>query len=203
MANRYSRTFTLKDLFNDKSLSNKFPMVNYKETTTDLGKVSRRTNMKTVPYVVYDIAVKAARPYYKPLKPRKSGGSIFLEGNLNDDLTVAYKAVYCAVVESKDMISITANNMDLIRSALKESEKKKASFGETDKLYLRVQSKEQIKGMSKREIAALLNNIMENIYYSDDFIETQKKYGLADMPTGSPYSYEERKNAWQRRVGEI
>ena len=45
---RFFENFTLADIFNNKKLKGKLPLINYAETTDDNGKVHRRTNAKAV-----------------------------------------------------------------------------------------------------------------------------------------------------------
>lgn len=202
MANRYSQIFTLKDLFNNPKLKNKLPLINYKEIERENGKISRRTNAKTVNRQVFDTATSAARPFYKPIKTSRAGDTMVISGNLVGDHDAAVDAVYNALVAKRLLLLYTANNADMIRSALKESEKNKRTYGQDTRLYLRANSMVEIEGMTNRQIQALLNNIMENIMYGDDFPETQKKYSVEEMPTRTPLNYEQRKLKWKQMVGD-
>ena len=202
MATRYSQNFTLTDIFNNKRLKGKIPLINYKEIEREDGKVSRRTNAKTINRLVFDISTSAARPYYKPITTHRSGNTMVISGNLVGDHNAAVEAVYNALQAQKQVMSYTVNNADIIRSALKEAEKNKRNYGADSKLYLRAQSMTEIEGMTKREIQALINNIMENIFYSSNFPETQKKYGVENLPVKSPYDYKQRQEQWKRKIGE-
>lgn len=203
MASGYSQNFTLTDIFNNKKLKNKIPLINYKEKELENGKISRRTNAKTVNRQVFDTATSAARPFYKPIKTTRSGDTMIISGELVGDHDGAVDAVYNALQAKKSILIWTANNADMIRSALKEAEKNKRVRGINSKLYLRAKSMQQIEGMSNKEIEALMNNIMENIYYGDDFPETQKKYNVPNLDVKSKYNYEQRKLRWKYRVGDI
>ena len=202
MATRYSKNFTLTDIFNNKRLKGKIPLINYKEIEREDGKVSRRTNAKTINRLVFDISTSAARPYYKPITTHRSGNTMVISGNLVGDHNAAVEAVYNALQSQKQVMSYTVNNADIIRSALKEAEKNKRNYGADAKLYLRAQSMTEIEGMTKREIQALIDNIMENIFYGSDFPETQKKYGVENLPVKSPYDYKQRQEQWKRKIGE-
>ena len=202
MATRYSQNFTLTDIFNNKRLKGKIPLINYKEIEREDGKVSRRTNAKTINRLVFDISTSAARPYYKPITAHRSGNIMVISGNLVGDHNAAVEAVYNALQVQKQVMSYTVNNLDIIRSALKEAEKNKRNYGADAKLYLRAQSMTEIEGMTKREIQALIDNIMENIFYGSDFPETQKKYGVENLPVKSPYDYKQRQEQWKRKIGE-
>lgn len=202
MAGRYTQNFSLTDIFNNKKLKDKIPLINYKEKELENGKISRRTNAKTINRLVFDISTSAARPFYKPITTQRSGDTMVISGNLIGDHNSAVDAVYNALLSQKQVMIYTVNNADMIRSALKEAEKNKRKYGINTKLYLRVQSMTEIEGMTTREIQALLNNIMENIVYGDNFPETQKKYGVGNLPVRSPYNYKQRQLRWKIRVGE-
>lgn len=202
MAGRFSQIFTLTDIFNNEKLKGKIPLINYKEKELENGKISRRTNAKTVTRQVYDTSVIAARPFYKPLNPTKSGDMIILGGELVGDHDQAVDAVYNALMGIRNVLIWTANNADMIRDALKESEKNKRNYGINSKLYLRVQSMQQIEGMTKKEIQQFMSEIMENIVYGDNFPKTQKKWNVEGITTNSPYNYEQRRLKWKQKVGD-
>lgn len=201
MSNRFSQIFTLTDIFNNKKLKDKLPLINYKEKELENGKISRRTNAKTVNRQVFDTATSAARPFYKPMITTRSGDTMIISGELVGSHDGAVEAVYNALLAKRSILIWTANNADMVRSALKEAEKNKRSGGLGSKLYLRVQSMQQIEGMSKREIQALMSDIMENIVYGDDFPMTQKKFAVDKISVDSPFNYEQRKIRWKFKVG--
>lgn len=203
MANRFSQNFTLADIFNNKNLRDKLPLINYREKELENGRVSRRTNAKTVNRQVYDTAKSSARPFYKPMVATQSGNTLIISGELVGELDSAVDAVYNGLLAKKQVILWTANNADMIRDALKESEKNRRNNGLSSKLYLRVQSMQQIEGMSKPQIQALMSDIMENIVYGDDFPATQKKWNVQDIPVKSPYNYKQRQDRWRQKVGNI
>ena len=201
MANRYSRVFTLQDIFNNKKLTGKIPLINLKETEKEDGKVSVRTNAKTVNRQVFDTAKIAARPFYKPFHSTQAGDILVLDGTLVGDHDEAVEAVYRALNNMRSVLIWTANNADLIRSAMKESASNKRRAGAEYKLYLRVQSMQEIEAMSKPQIQQLMTEIMENIYYGDGFPKTQMKWGLNKVKINSPLTYEQRQAQWERKVG--
>ena len=203
MANRFSQNFTLLDIFNNKKLRNKIPLINYREKELENGKISRRTNAKTVNRQVFEIAKSSARPFYNRKVASQSGDKLIIGGELriNSELEDVVDAVYNGLLAKKQILIFTANNADMIRDALKEAEKNRRNYGIQCKLYLRVQSMQQIEGMTEKQVAYLMNDIMENIVYSDDFIATQKKWNVQEMVVKSPYTYEQRKEQWQQKVG--
>lgn len=200
---RYSQVFSLKDLFNNPALKNKLPFVNYKERELENGKISVRTGLKTVNRQVFDTATSAARPYYKPIKTIRSGNLMVIGGELVGDHDEAVDAVYNSLLAQTQLISFTANNANMIRDALKETEKNKRQYGIDSKLYLRAQSITEIQGMTQKQLGGLMQNIMENIVYGDNFPRTQAKYSVENFEIGSPYNYEQRKLRWKFKVGDL
>lgn len=199
MPNGYCQTFTLKDIFNNKDLQGVIPLVNYRETEDEFGKTHRTTRMKTVSAIVYETSKRAARPYYKPFTPSKSGDEINLRGNLVQDHGQAFDAVYSALLESAEMIRMTANYGDMIRDALKEAEK--LPPGSDLKLYLTKNSVKQIAAMNYRQKRAFLGQIVENIMFDDRYEKTQKKYGVKSLVLDKRYTYDQMKEKWERKVG--
>lgn len=199
----FTKTFTLKDIFNNKKLQGKLPLINYKEKETETGKISVRTSPKTVRKQVFDTATTTAKAYYKPLLATRAENTLTISGTLTGDYDEAVESIYKALQGIRSLLIWTANNGDIIRDALKESEKNKRLYGIDSKLLLRVQSMAQIEGMSRPQLQALMADIMENIVYGDDFPQTQKKWGVQSMPTNSPFDYNERKRRWQIKVGKL
>lgn len=200
---RFFENFTLADIFNNKKLKGKLPLINYAETTDDDGKVHRRTNAKSVNRLVFDTATSAARPFYEGIKSTRSGNLLSLSGKLRDDKTGqddAVEAVYNALLAIKPVILWTANNADMIRDALKESEKSKYRSAVTPRLLLRAVSMQQIEGMSKQQTQALMTDIMENVVFGDDYAETQKKWKVASWMFNG-LTYEEARAKWRKKVG--
>lgn len=199
---QYSQTFSITDILNNKKLYGKLPLINYKEIEREDGKVSRRTNAKTVNRFIFDTAISSSRPFYRPILPSRNGNLLVIGGTLVGDHNEAVDAVYQALVASKSIISFTANTREMLMSAVKETEKNKRKYGIDSKLYLRVKSMQQIEAMCKQEIFALLQNIMENIFYGDDFPETQKKFQVDKLYVKSSLNYNQRKEQWKRKVGD-
>lgn len=201
MASRFTQNFTLADIFNNQNLKNKLPMINYKEKTVEDGKVSYRTDLKTVNRRVLETAKSAARPFYKPMIATQSENMLTISGTLVGDHNNAVDAVYSALQGQKQLMLWTANNAYMIRDALKESEQNKRNNGIDCKLYLRAQSMQQIQGMSRPQIIALLTDIMDNIIYGDDFPITQKKWQVESAPDNSHYTYAQRRENWKQKIG--
>lgn len=198
---KYSQIFTLRDIFNNKELEGKLPLVNYKEIERADGSMSYRTKMSSVKKMVFDSSIKMARWYYKPLNATRSEDKLILDGNLIGDHNTCFRDIYDNLVGLRPMLSMTANNGDIVRSALKEAEKNKRNFGIDSKLYLRAQSIMQIKGMTLRQRMSLMDDIMGNILFGDDYPQTQKKYDVFSQYYGKDKSYDEMRKEWRAKVG--
>lgn len=203
MAGQYSKNFTLTDIFNNKKLKNKIPLINYKEKRTEDDKVVQRTNITSVRKRVFDTAILSAKPFYLPMITIRTPEKLIIDGDLIGEHDEAVNAVYNSIKNIRSVLIWTANNSNIIRHALKEAERNKNNFGLDSKLYLRAQSMQQIEGMSRSQLQALLENVMENIFYGDNFPETQKKFGIDKIQVSSKYNYKQRVENWKRKVGAL
>ena len=203
MANQWTQIFTVRDILSNKQLKGKMPYIQYKEKETETGEVSQRTQVLTVRKQVFDTATTSARPFYSPLVTQKTGDQLILEGNLTGDHDQAVDAVYTALKGIRAELIWTANTANILRYAMKETERNKRTFGIDSKLYLRAQSMEQIQGMSMAQRQALLKDIVDNVYFGDDFPETQKKFRVDELVEGGIYNYKQEKENWKRKVGAL
>ena len=200
---RYTENFTLKDIFNNEALKYRLPLVNYREyniVTREGSSVAVKTKMKTVKRQIFETATGVARVFYKPLKVTKGEDRIEFDGNLIIDHDAAVDQMVMMLRAYKPIMDFTANNGDIIRSALKESEKATRKYGVNAKLYLQEQSIMQIKGKSRKEMKKFMDDVMSNILFGDNFPETQKKYKVFEQNYGKK-SYEQMRKEWREKVG--
>ena len=201
--NRYTENFTLKDIFNNDELKYRLPLVNYREynvVTREGSSVSVKTQMKTVKRQIFETATNVAKYYYKPLKVEKREDEIAFSGNLIYDQEACVDQIVSMLQAYKPMLEFSANNGDIIRSALKENEKGKRKYGIDCKLFLREQSMMEIKGKTKKQMKEFMEDIMGNILFSDNYPETQKKYKVSEQDYGRK-SYADMRAEWRRKVG--
>lgn len=198
---RFTQNFTLEDIFSNPKLKDKLPNITLKEKESEDGRVSVRTSAKSVNRQVFDTATSAARPFYKPMLTQRMENTLIIGGELVGDHDAAVDAVYKAILSKRLLLLYTANNADMIRDAMKESAKNKRYYGTDTKLYLRAQSMMEIEGMTNRQLQALLNDIMENLMYSDNFPKTQKKYDVASELTNLDYA--NKRLRWKQKVGDL
>ena len=176
MANRYSQNFSLTDIFSNKALRGKLPYISYKEKEEDNGEIKQRTQVLTVRKQVFDNAINSAKPFYSPMSVTRAENTLVLDGNMIGDHDQAVDAVYNSIKGIRAELIWTANTANMLRSAMKEAEQNKRKYGIDTRLYLRVQSMQEIEGMSRQQLQALLGDVVDNIYYGDNFPKTHKKY---------------------------
>ena len=198
----YNNNFTLFDIFGNRRLRTKLPMIDIVFSQKGTG-FSWETSTRNMERQVYSVAVSAAKPLYNPLKATHGGSKVVLDGSSELSLTDIQNAVYDTINAQKTMLVWTANNITMIDDAMKSAENDKYFFGNDAKVYLRASSMQEIEGMSNTQLQALMNDIMDNIYYNDTYAVTQEKYGLKNAIADSPFDYNQRKQAWQRKVGII
>ena len=197
MAHGYYKNFTLTDIFNNPRLADKLPYMKYKEIQLENGKTSRRTSMQSFMSLVHSTAKMGARPFYKPLHVTRSGGMVVVDGKCTGNFDAAYENVYNSLRSALPMLSMTVNNADMIRSALKNGRKQALSGGKEPKLWLRAGSIKEIENMSAPQIQAFMQDVMRNLYFNDDFAYTQKQFGVQTNRA----DYATEKEQWIRKVG--
>lgn len=192
MGARYSQTFTLADIFDNKKLKDKIPQLK-----------SYRTISFNITQQIMQIVSTASRPYYQPQEITDESDKIIISGNLVGNHDGAVNAVYMALMANKDLLSYSSNNFNIIKSALIESKNYRKSSGFMPKLYLRTQSMQEIQGMSNRQIQGLLGDIMDNIVFGDNFPETQKKFKVNNFVFKNQLNYSQNVLRWKYKVGDV
>lgn len=203
MATQWSQIFTLRDILSNKKLKGKIPYIDYKEKETATGDVTQRTQVLTVRKQVFDTATNTARPYYSAMTTIKAGDTIIIDGEMIGEHDQCVDAVYSALKGIRAELKWTANTANITRYAMKEAESNKRMFGIDSKLYLRVQSMQEIEGMSRPQLQSLLSDIVDNIYFGDDYPQTQKKFVVDKMVKGNVFSYRQEQENWKRKVGAL
>lgn len=202
MANRYSQNFTITDIFSNKALRKKLPYISYKEKEDENGEIKQRTQVLTVRKQVFDNAISSAKPFYSPMSVTRAENTLVLDGNMIGDHDQAVDAVYNSIKGIRAELIWTANTANMLRDAMKEAEQNKRKYGIDTKLYLRVQSMQEIEGMSRQQLQALLSDVVDNIYYGDNFPKTQKKYKVDVLSLfRTKNNYEYNKEIWKQKVG--
>lgn len=197
MGKQYLEKYDLTEIFGNEKLRGKLPIIKYKATETGSG----RTQIKSVPFLVFDLAKSAAKPYYKPFQPHKLANIITLDGKTEVNLDEIVNKVYENINASKHLMELTENYVDVIRSALKEGEKTGRMTGQKPKLSLRQQSMLEIENLSKAQTREMFWNIVEDIFFSGNYPKTVQKYGIDKLSFNRGRSFAETQALWQRRVG--
>jgi hypothetical protein len=208
----YEQRFTLNDIFTNKRIRDRFGVYvdlksKYERKTiggTGTNTVAVNTQMANVSDIVFNTSVGAAQPYYSNMSAARNGAETVISGELRLTLDGAHEAVYNAIVGARMAIQWTANNMGAVRDALKEGEKQ-SPFGNRPKLWLRQKSMESVYALNNQQFSVFLGDVMNNLYFGDQFPKTQKKL-VGDMNTFTArmgFDYKQAKADWQRKVNGI
>lgn len=173
----YKQLFTLSDLFNNKDLKGYLPQIEFKEYTKN-DKIY--SSSKGFNYLFDEIVMYArigAMPYMSNVKITRSTTSndgFYVDGKLrkNATLQLAYDSVLSTLQGASGSLTLLGSYGDTIEGMMREIRKtSKYRMGDKSepKLWLRINSLQEIKSMNKQQKDALLKNIIENIYFSDDF----------------------------------
>ena len=229
----YQKKFTLTDLFNNDELKGVLPQVHTRITKKKSGvtfddgtEIYYRTTRHKFDDAI-DMVLQSAKNGAKNSMTRvkvyrgtnyitdrktehgiQSTGKLQAEvyGKIRKGMTLhnAYNDVLNAIKQNSYMLSIMgANNGRLIRETMERIANKGYEY--QPKLYLTINSLEQIKAMDRPEKAKFLRSVIENIYFNDEF----EKYRLPDMEKGNFITnarnvirgYDSLKREFDRKVG--
>ena len=169
----YNKLFTLSDLFNNKDLRSYIPQI----AITTRGKEGfqaksyRVKGFHSVEQEIMMYSKLGALPYMKNIKVTNE---IVVSGTLRKHATIqqAYEGVLSNLKGASASLSLLGSYADTITDIFKKirkSDRYKMGDLTEPKLYLRINSLEEIKFMNRKQKEALLKNVVENIYFSDDF----------------------------------
>ena len=218
MSRNYTRKYTLDDLFIDSNVN--LPQFN-KDKQKLVGK-DRKTfinnlksnkkdslDMNGIVDMIYQLANVGAVNHYKTMSNNVNGTNITINGNLKRQhtLTMAVDDVYLSVASNKGLLKQMISNYNIINDAIELSSNLKVK----PKLYLTLKTKSQLKyysifGSIEKGRANLITQVMENIYFNDDFKVIQEKYNIKNkrMILGTHYkNYDRQKMLWEQKVGII
>jgi len=170
----YNKLFTLSDLFHNQELKKYLPQVRVNKNGGK-AKVDYRYNI--VDMDIYNYARMGAMPYMKNITMEYGGqfgaNHLGVKGELRKHATIydAYNGVLETLKSFSGCIGLIQSYGDTITDVMQKiyrSDRYKLDNAEP-KLYLRINSLNEIKFMNKQQKEALLKNVVENIYFSDDF----------------------------------
>lgn len=193
MNSKYSQVFSLEDLFENETVKNKLPF---------LQSEGNDENEDVLAQNVFQFVKVSAKSVLNNFNASYIGNSIVLDVGSDYELDSLVDKIYDDLLLSKSNIETSILNHEIIESAVNESKSNRRRYGINSKLYLKAQSVQQISGMNEKQIEELINNILENIYFGDNFPQTQKKFNLSDLKIYGRHSYEERKKQWKQMVGD-
>ncbi len=213
----YQKKFTLTDLFNNDELKGVLPQVHTRITKKKSGfkfDDGREIYFRNTWHkfddaidMVLQSARKGASNSMRNITIKKPMYmTAFIDGKIRKGMTLhnAYNDVLNAIKQNTYMMNIMgANNGRLIRETMERIANK--GYDYQPKLYLTINSLEQIKAMDRATKAKFLRSVIENIYFNDEF----EKYRLPDMEKGNFITnsrnvirgYDSLKREFDRKVG--
>lgn len=198
----YKQIFTLREIFSNRELQSKLPYIRYKEILNDNEELVIRTNVKRVKTLAFANATRTARKHINPLETTKVDNKLILQGKIQGNIEDVVSDIKNNLNEIRSVLSYTANNANMIREGIKESESIARANNQPQKLYLKISSLQEIKLMNYRQLEKFMQDVMENLYYGSGYEKTQKKYNVSKQE-GFIKPYEQRQEEWRKKVGLI
>lgn len=205
----YKARFTLSQIINSGYLDNYLTpqIVRTRFNKTKSKNINVSVRMSSLQEIVKRLIAQCIIPIEPKAKVNSAGTDILVKVS---NLSTSYSAIIEMLRNNKATISKALTHNEELETALEEELSKKIKGKSGDKLYLRLAKLEDIKGMTPREINALIDNIVENIYFNDAFSKTQELLGLRGKNNRDMFfttrngierkGYNTMKQMWERKV---
>lgn len=204
----YNKLFTLSDLFHNKELKGILPQISITEMSKEgfQAKSYRVKGFKSIEDEIKMYCKIGALPYMKNIH---INNEIVVSGTLRKNATIqlAYGSVLSTLQGASASLSLLGSYGDVITNIFKKTRKSmryKLGDKTEPKLYLRITSINEIKNMSEKQKKALINNVVENIYFSDEFKEyrepSMEKESFIVNNRNTLRGYESLKRDFDRKV---
>ena len=166
----YNKLFTLSDLFHNQDLKGVLPQAKISTSKKGYTSVSFKYDIDEI--IMY--CRIGGMPYMKNIG-FSFPNELIMTGELRKHATIqqAYDGVLSTLKGASGSLTLLGSYRNEIQDVMRnihKSDRYKIDKSEP-KLYLRITSLEEIKYMNDKQKQALINNIVENIYFSDDFKE--------------------------------
>lgn len=194
MSGGYTKSHTLEEILTNPDFADILPQFKVKELESGGISVTRKSIYKQV----QALARIGAKPHYKKMEIVALEDKITISGELTTDIDSAFDSVYNSIKASQTALAQSANNSDLLRSALKYTLTEAQKTGKKPTLYLKEGQFQNIKNLPIESKRAFVSDVLANLWYGDDFKKMQKQYKINEDPR-----YEINKYKWQMKVGEI
>ena len=166
----YNKLFTLSDLFHNQDLKGVLPQAKISTSKKGYTSVSFKYDIDEI--IMY--CRIGGMPYMKNIG-FSFPNELIMTGELRKHATIqqAYDGVLSTLKGASGSLTLLGsyrNEIQDVMRNIRKSDRYKIDKSEP-KLYLRITSLNEIKYMNDKQKQALINNIVENIYFSDDFKE--------------------------------
>lgn len=204
----YRQKFTLSDLFMNKDLKDVLPQMKIKEIYNEEGDVGyKNKGVDNITTFIRQYAIMGARNSMKTIHSNTSDDTIIISGKLKSNYTIhnTYDDVLRTLQMNAYMMSMVGNNGNVIAKALQQTKINAKYLGYEPKLYLTINSLDEIKSMDRMQKGKFMKDVMENIYFSDDFKKVREprmeKGNFIYNARNELRDYASLKRAFDRKVG--
>lgn len=204
----YRQKFTLSDLFMNDKLKDVLPQVKVKEIQNEDGDVGyRNKGINNITTFLRQYAIMSARNSMKTIHSNTTDDTITISGKLKSNYTIynTYDDVLRTLQMNAYMMTMMGNNGNVIAKALQQTKINAKYLGYEPKLYLTINSLEEIKSMDRMQKGKFMKDVMENIYFSDDFKKVREprmeKGNFIYNARNELRDYASLKRAFDRKVG--
>jgi len=204
----YRQKFTLSDLFMNDKLKDVLPQVKVKEIQNEDGDVGyRNKGISNITTFLRQYAIMGARNSMKSIHSNTADDTITISGKLKSNYTIynTYDDVLRTLQMNAYMMTMMGNNGKVIAKALQQTKINAKYLGYEPKLYLKINNLEEIKLMDRMQKASFMKDIVENIYFSDDFKKVREprmeKGNFIYNARNELRDYASLKRAFDRKVG--
>ena len=210
----YSKKFTLLDIIESGYLDDILkPSIHtksvYKKRKETDEETSSTVNMGSLNKQIANVVQASASRVATKARTSVYGGQVICR--VKGDYELIYNTIVSDLESKASMLGTSLSHSDELETAIKESVTAKLSGREIPKMYLRLNSLEQIQGMTPRQKQRLLDDINENVYFNKDFVRTQASLGLrgknnrafffTEKYSNHRKSYSTLLRMWERKVG--
>jgi len=207
----YKAKYTLSQLVKSGVMNELFGTITRERKVAKSDEINvEELNAFNIMSILANLCITALLSYDSNVKAVVRGNS-HIQVNVNYDIETSYNAVLSNLQANKTLIQSYANHSQELASALNSQLKFDSKNKDKGKLYLRINNLEEVKSMTPRQKKALLDNIVENIYFNRDFAKAQASLGLrgknnrdmffTSLSSGQRKGYSTLCKEWERKVG--
>lgn len=187
----YCQNISLSEIFNNRSIRKKLPIGDFKEVEKH-NKITKNGQLRIFSNQIKSISSAAASKYYKKVKVTRSNRTIIINGELKTSYGKAYNGIYLYVKNKSGLLKSLISSNEVLQTAWLEERKNVSA----QKLYLKVSKIKEIKNMNANQLKSLLDDIIDNIRFTDNYPKAKKMLGEKQDA-----NYFVKRQLWMKKVG--